>query len=58
MPVCKEGPSGRGSAEDLCSGTWAHLEGVFPLVWPILLGHALNTVSCPSVSLSGDVLSL
>lgn len=32
--VCKEGPSGRGSAEDLCSGTWAHLGGVFPLVWP------------------------
>ena len=32
--VCEEGPSGRGSAEDLCSGTWAHLGGVFPLVLP------------------------
>ena len=32
--VCAERPSGRGSAEDLCSGTWARLGGVFPLVLP------------------------
>lgn len=33
MPVCKEGPSGTGSAEDLCSGPGL-IWGVFPLVWP------------------------
>lgn len=47
--VCKEGPSGRGSAEDLCSGTWARLGQFFLWSSPTLLGLALNTVFCPFV---------
>ena len=49
--VCEEGPSGRGSAEDLCSGTWAHLGGVFPLVLPYsartCLEHRLRPLCQP-----------
>ena len=47
--VCKEGPSGWGSAEELCSGTWARLGQFFLWSSPTLLGHALNTVFCPFV---------
>lgn len=31
---CKGGPSERGPAEDLCSGTWALSGGAFPSVFP------------------------
>lgn len=59
MPVCvRKGPSGRGSAEDLCSGTWARL-GRFPLVWPYSAGTCLeHCLPAPlSAAFLGTVLS-
>lgn len=55
MPVCVRKGLPDGVLQRTCVQGPGLIWGEF-FLWsgPILLGHALNTVSCPSVSLSGD----